>query len=97
MKNITVKAESKLQKGCVVFVENGVAKLVKPENKPLDIIVGMAKRDIEKGETIKYNSTQNTEDIMIRGSYSDIQSKPYQNCVSREIYLDNTTKQHSKH
>jgi len=65
VKTIEIKADSNLQRGCVVFVSNGVAKPVRPQ----DIVsaAGMIARDVKEGETVFYNPLRNTEDIIVYG------------------------------
>jgi len=71
MESVTVKSYEKLQKGTVVFIDNGMAKAVKPQD--IVDVAGIFARDIDKGELLEYNSLRNTEDIIVQGGLNDIQ------------------------
>ena len=66
MESITVESFEKLQRGTVVFINNVMAKAVKPQD--IVDVAGILARDIDKGELLEYNRLRNTEDILIQGS-----------------------------
>ncbi len=65
METIKLKAEEDIQCGTMVFFNNNLElKILK---KSSETPIGIAARDISKGESVEYSSNFNTKDICIRG------------------------------